>query len=75
SPEDYKQKEIAFEYLTKASEEMIDELAKKDPMEIFEFLAPKHLEKNQGFGKVIGKEPKQFQTPCYLCNQKALTTI
>ncbi|CAG8449430.1 17226_t:CDS:10 [Racocetra fulgida] len=45
----------------------IDELAKKDPMEIFEFLAPKHLEKNQGFGKVIGKEPKQFQTPCYLC--------
>jgi len=40
-------------------------------MEIFEILAAKHLEKNKGFGET----PKQFQTPCYICNQKTLTTF
>lgn len=53
-----------------ASEEVIDELEKKDPMELFELLVLKHLEKNVGYGK----NPKQFKTPCYLCNQKSLTT-
>ncbi len=52
-------------------EEKIDELIKKDQMEIFEILAAKHLEKNKGFGET----PKQFQTPCYICNQKTLTTF
>lgn len=58
-------------YYRSDSEKTIDKLVKKDPMEIFEFLATKHLEKNQGYGEV----PKQFQTPCYVCNQKTLTTL
>ena len=85
--EGYKRKELEFRYSTKgswlekenrhnafwytASEEKVDELAQKDPMELLEFLATKHLEKNVGYGK----EPKQFQTPCYLCNQRTLTTL
>jgi hypothetical protein len=52
-------------------EEKIDELAKKNQMEIFEFLAHRHLEKNTGYGK----NPKQFKTPCYVCNQRSLTTL
>jgi len=54
----------------KDDEEKIEELMKKDQMEIFEFLAAKHLEKEKG----CGKNPKQFQAPCHLCNQKTLTT-
>jgi hypothetical protein len=46
-------------------------LTKKNHLEIFEFLAQQHLEKNQGYGK----NPKQFKTPCYVCNQKTLTTL
>jgi len=44
---------------------------KKGEMGLFEFLAEKHLEKNQGYGET----PKQFQAPCYKCNQKTLTTL
>ena len=58
-----------------AGEKEIDELAKKNPMELFDFLAPKHLEKNVGYGEFINREPKRFKTPCPLCNQKSLTTL
>lgn len=55
----------------KDDEEKIDELIKKDQMEIFEILAAKHLEKNKGYGEI----PKQFKTPCHVCNQRSLTTL
>ena len=58
-----------FSYKSEKNE--IEELLKKPQMEVFKFLVEKHLEKNQGFGE----NPKQFQTPCYLCNQKTLTTL
>jgi len=83
----YQKKEIYFDYTVKGSllekeqkqnsfyyedeEKKVDGLMKKDEMEIFEFLAHKHLEKNAGYGK----NPKQFKTPCYICNQKSLTTL
>jgi hypothetical protein len=83
----YKKKEISLRYSIKNSlvneekgendfyykdsEDKIDELAKKDQMEIFEILAHRHLEKNAGYGK----NPKAFQTPCSYCNQKTLTTL
>jgi hypothetical protein len=47
-------------------------MAKKDPMEIIEFLAQIHL--NERF-RGYGKNPKLFQTPCRECNQKSLTTF
>ena len=84
---DYQKKEIYFNYTVKGSllekeqnqnrfyyedeEKKIDGLMKKNEMEIFEFLVHKHLEKNQGFGK----NPKRFKTPCYVCNQRSLTTL
>jgi hypothetical protein len=80
-------KEIYFSYTVKGSllekeknqnsfyyedeKKKIDRLMKKNEMEIFELLAHKHLEKNQGFGK----NPKRFKTPCYVCNQRSLTTL
>jgi hypothetical protein len=64
-----KNKENQFYY--QDEEEKIAELIKKEPMEIFEILAHHHLEKNKGFGEI----PKQFQTPCYICNQSSLTTV
>src|SRR6185437_14783919 len=84
----YKRKEINLQYRVKnsllnkenkesrnrnyfcyeAEEEKIAELMKKPQMEIFEFLAEKHLEQEKGYSK----NPKRFQTPCYICNQKTL---
>ncbi|CAI2195616.1 16529_t:CDS:2, partial [Funneliformis geosporum] len=51
--ESYKQKKLVFSYLTIE----IEELEKKNLMEIFDFLVQKHLERNQGF-----EDPLALQT-------------